>query len=114
MRRAGAIPGLGVEVSKSRQAAFFERGTERDGQGAPVTVRRTVERDRAIAAVTWPAEVTVRFQLSEVRQHVVAAPSDHAKPRPVDINGDEANLCLHPVDRPTAPTPPDRHHSAQG
>src|SRR3546814_16377086 len=50
-RRAGAIPGLGVEVSKSRQAAFFERGTERDGQGAPVTVRRTVERDRAIAAI---------------------------------------------------------------
>src|SRR3546814_2247834 len=99
-----------LPVCKSRQAAFFERGTERDGQGAPVTVRRTVERDRAIAAVTWPAEVTVRFQLSEVRQHVVAAPSDHAKPRPVVIIGDEATLGLHPVDRRTAPHHPGLKH----
>src|SRR3546814_19547389 len=63
-----------------------------------------------IAAVTWPAEVTVRFQLSEVRQHVVAAPSDHAKPRPVVIIGDEATLGLHPVDSRTAPHHPGLKH----
>src|SRR5690606_16360125 len=62
-----------------------ERLLEPQREGRPLRARNAVDRNRAVCPVQWAGEIEVPFELAEVRQDAVPAPSVGPERRPFVI-----------------------------